>query len=60
MLKLIDVDYMGEYKLLVTFDDNKKKLVDLYPYLTGEVFGELLDQSKFVQFGLTRITIEWA
>ncbi len=60
MLKVIDVDYMGDYKLLVTFNDNNKKLVDLYPYLTGEVFGELLDKNKFVQFGLTRITIEWA
>ena len=60
MLKVIDVDYMGEYKLLVTFNDNHKKLVDLHPYLTGEVFGELLDKNKFVQFGLTRITIEWA
>ena len=26
----------------------------------GEVFGELLDKDKFVQYGLTRNTIEWA
>ena len=31
-----------------------------YPYLKGEVFGELLDKEKFVQYGLTRVTIEWA
>lgn len=29
------------------------------PYLTGEVFGELLDKDKFIQYGLTRVTIEW-
>lgn len=60
MLKVIDVDYIENYKLLVTFNDKQKKLVDLCPYLTGEVFGELLDKSKFTQFALTRITIEWA
>ena len=25
-----------------------------------EVFGELLDKAKFVQYGLTPVTIEWA
>ena len=34
--------------------------MNLEPYLTGEVFGELLDKEKFVQYGLTRATIEWA
>lgn len=42
------------------FSDGNKKIVDLMPYLTGEVFGELLDIDKFIQYGLTRITIEWA
>ena len=37
-----------------------KKKVDLKPYLTGEVFGELLDRDKFIQYGSTHTTIEWA
>ena len=44
----------------MTFNDGSKKNVDLKPYLTGEVFGELLDKDKFIQYGLTRVTIEWA
>ena len=56
MLRVVDVDYIKDYELLVTF----KKNVDLKPYLTGEVFGELLDKDKFIQYGLTRVTIEWA
>lgn len=60
MLRVIDVDYIRNYELLVTFNDGNKKLVNLEPYLTGEVFGELLDKDKFVQYGLTRVTIEWA
>lgn len=60
MLRVIDVDYIKDYELLVTFNDNCKKMVDLKPFLTGEVFGELLDKSKFIQYGLTRNTLEWA
>ena len=35
--------------LLLTFSDGTRKLCDLKPYLTGEVFGELLDLDKFIQ-----------
>lgn len=60
MLRITDVDYIKDYRLLLTFSDGQRKEVDLQPYLTGEVFGELLDLSKFVQYGLTTYTIEWA
>ena len=60
MLRVVDVDYIRYYDLLVTFSDGSKKKVDLKPYLTGEIFGELLDKDKFIQYGLTRTTIEWA
>lgn len=60
MLRVIDVDYIKDYELLITFNDCSKKKVDLKPFLTGDVFGELLDKSKFIQYGLTRNTIEWA
>ena len=60
MLKVKDVDYIKDYELLLTFSDGSRKRVDLQPYLTGEVFGELLDRDKFVQYGLTSYTIEWA
>ena len=60
MLRITDVDYIKDYELLLKFSDGSKKKVDLRPCLTGEVFGELLDKSKFIQFGLTRTTIEWA
>ena len=60
MLRVVDVDYIKDYELLVTFNDGSKKNVDLKPYLTGEVFGELLDKDTFIQSSLTRVTIEWA
>lgn len=60
MLKIIDVDYIKDYELLIAFSDGSKKRVDLKPYLKGEVFGDLLDKDKFIQYGLTNSTIEWA
>jgi len=60
MLKVTDVDYVKDYELLLSFNDGTRKLVDLKPYLEGEVFGELMDIEKFVQYGLTGYTIEWS
>ena len=54
------MDYLGGYRLGLKFNDGARKIADLQPYLTGVVFGELMEHDKFVQFGLTPITIEWA
>lgn len=59
MLRVIDVDYIDDYKLKIKFSDGVIKNVNLLPYLKGEVFGELLDKNKFIQYGLTPVTIEW-
>lgn len=60
MLKVKDVDYCGDYVLELLFNNGEKRTVSLFPYLEGEVFGELRDIEKFTQYGLTRVTIEWA
>jgi len=60
MLKITDADYIKDYELLITFNDGSRKLANLKPYLTGEVFGGLLDVNQFVQYGLNGYTIEWA
>jgi hypothetical protein len=60
MLRVVDVDYIKDYELLLTFSNGEKRLIDLQPYLTGDVFAELLDKEQFIQYGLTPVTIEWA
>ena len=60
MLRVKDVDYLGDYKLALTFSDGVHKIVDLEPHLKGEVFGSLRDQDQFIQYALTPVTIEWA
>ncbi|MCL0078439.1 DUF2442 domain-containing protein [Dehalococcoidia bacterium] len=42
-----DVRYVSEYKLLLTFDDGVVKLVDMKPYLEGEIFEPLKDTGYF-------------
>ena len=59
MIKVKDVDYLENYRLLLVFSDGVKKEVDLEPYLKGEVFGPLSDKTMFIQYGLTPTTIEW-
>lgn len=60
MLRINYVDYVGEYKLLLLFNDGTRRIADLAPYLKGEVFGKLADKHEFIQYALTHGTIEWA
>ena len=60
MIRVVDVDYVKDYTLSITFSDGVKKVIDLQPYLNGGVFEQLKDLSKFRQYGLNHWTIEWA
>lgn len=58
ILTIKDVDYLGDYTLLCTFNDGVKKKVDLTSLLKYPAFSELKDKNKFIQFGLDQ-TIFW-
>lgn len=58
MLTVTDVEYLGNYSLLCTFNDGVRKKVDLTPLLQYPAFSELRDKQKFIQFGL-QDTILW-
>lgn len=59
MLKVTDVDYCGGHTLRLRFNDGAVKIADLSPYLSGELYGELWDHEVFIQYALTRFTVEW-
>lgn len=42
--------YSSEFKLVVTFEDERSRLVDLEPYLDGEVFEPLKNIEYFKNF----------
>lgn len=51
-----DISYESEYKLILTFEDGSKKIVDLEPYLGGEIFEPLRDIEYFKKVKLDRDT----
>ena len=50
---------MDDYRLLVTFDNDEKKLFDVKPYIKGSWFGQLIDKTLFEQVQIGGLSIEW-
>jgi hypothetical protein len=59
MLWITKAEYANDYKLLLTFNNDITKLVDLKDSLYGEVFEPLKDIENFKQFELSDWTVEW-
>jgi hypothetical protein len=55
------VKYLSDYNLLLTFEDDTLRQVDLAPHLDGEVFEPLKDLSNFksVHLNSDLDTIVW-
>lgn len=53
--------YLKDYKIQVTFDDDKTKIVDLEKHLGGEIFEPLRDIYYFRRFKVNKDldTITW-
>lgn len=54
--------YIEDYKILLTFEDKKKKVVDFKKILRGfrgEVFKPLKDIEYFKQFKVSLDTVTW-
>ncbi len=61
-LHVVDVTYLDEYKLELTFNNGITKTVDLRSELYGEVFEPLKDKELFKQVyvNIDTNTIEWS
>ena len=61
LLDVVGVEYVSEYKLLLTFENGEKKKVDLKDRLEGPVFAPLkeLDFFKQVFVDPSMGTIAW-
>lgn len=59
LLTITDVEYLGEYMLLCSFNNGQRRKVDLTPLLAYPAFADLKDKKQFIQFGLDD-TIFWA
>jgi hypothetical protein len=53
VLRIESVKLVGPHALLLTFNDGKKRRVDLFPVLTGSIFRPLRDAAFF-----SRVTLD--
>ena len=59
MKKIVEVKVLPNYELLLTFDDNVKKIKDMKPYLEKGIFKKLKDEKFFKNVKLAYGTISW-
>ena len=59
-LSVKDVKAMDNYKLILTFENNEKKLFDMIPYLELGVFKTLKNENLFKTVKVSFDTIEWS
>lgn len=59
MKKIINVEPLEDYKLLLTFDNNVKKIKDMKPYLDKGIFKSLQDKNIFNSVKIVLGTIAW-
>lgn len=53
------VEVLSDYRLLLTFDNNEKRIKDMKPYLNKGVFQKLKDKDLFNKVKISYDTISW-
>jgi len=59
ILHVTDLEYLGEHRLALRFDDTTEGEVDLSKDLSGEVFEPLRDPSFFAQAKIEGGAVTW-
>ena len=59
MNKIVSVEPLDDYKILLTFSNNEKRIKDMKPYLDKGVFQKLKDKNLFNNVQLSYGTVTW-
>ena len=62
IIKIEKVNYLGDYKLKLAFNDKSEQSVDFYPFLSNSLnplIRKYLDEKKFKEFELDDGDLEW-
>ncbi len=59
ILRVTSADYLGNYTLLCSFNNGKKKKVNLAPLFDYPAYSKLKDEKEFVRYGVQG-TVFWA
>ena len=60
MHKIISVKPLEDYKILLIFSNNEKRIKDMKPYINKGVFKKLKDKSFFNTVHISFDTISWS
>ena len=55
-----NVQPIKDYKLMLTFANDERKIFDMNPYLCTGIFSELKDETIFKSVHVSFDTIEWS
>jgi len=58
-LAVIDVKALGDYKLLLTFENGEERIFNMKPYIDKGIYKELKNVEKFNALSVSFDTIEW-
>ncbi|MBS1259266.1 MAG: hypothetical protein MAG551_02335 [Candidatus Scalindua arabica] len=62
VITIISAEYVGEYKIKLSFNDNTIQLVDLFPFLNSSLnplIRKYLDKQEFRKFKIDNGDLEW-
>lgn len=57
--RAVEVQPAPDYHLLLTFDNQEKRLFDVKPYIRGSWFGELKKPEIFNAVRIAGLSVEW-
>ena len=55
----VEVKPLEHHKLLITFDNNERRVFDVTPYLDDKYFAPLKDLTVFNSVRVNPISVEW-
>lgn len=62
VITIISAEYIGEYKIKLSFNDNTIQLVDFFPFLNSSLnplIRKYLDKQEFKKFKIDNGDLEW-
>lgn len=62
VITIISAEYIGEYKIKLSFNDKTIQLVDLFPFLNSSLnplIRKYLDKQEFKNFKIDNGDLEW-
>lgn len=62
IISIIDAQYVQDYKIKLTFNDETNQTIDFYPFLShslNPLIRKYLDKSEFGKFNLDNGDLEW-